>query len=140
MEFTAPTAGLAAAAAQLVRLVPAKLTDPLLSGMVITAGGDGVTLAATDRERAARVGACALVHTDGEVLVPARALAETLRALDAPEVRLAVEGGRLAVRAPGARFALPLLDVHSHPGVPQPPPLAGTVGGAALAEALGTVA
>jgi DNA polymerase-3 subunit beta len=82
----------------------------------------------------------AVVHTDGRVLVPAKPLAETLRALDAPEVRLVVEGARLAVRVPDARYALPLLDVDIHPGVPQPPAAVGLVPATPFASVLSTVA
>ena len=140
MDLTAATADLAAAASDLVRLVPGRLIDPVLAGLLITADADGVALAGNDRERAARLDAAALVHTDGQVLVPAKPFAETLRALTEPEVRLVVEGTRLAIRTPGARYALPLLDAAKHPGVPVPPPLAGTVDARQLASALSTVA
>ncbi|MGW5050626.1 DNA polymerase III subunit beta [Actinokineospora sp. NPDC004072] len=140
MDLTATTTALAAAAADIVRLIPTRLTDPLLSGLLLTAGPDGLVLAASDRERTARVTCDALVHTDGTVLVPAKPLAETLRALDVDRVRLVVEGSRLAIRADGARFALPLLDVDLHPGVPAPPAPCGTVAGSALSTGLSTVA
>ncbi|MFC7612469.1 DNA polymerase III subunit beta [Actinokineospora soli] len=140
MDLTATTTALASAAADVVRLVPTRLTDPVLGGLLLTAGPEGVSFAANDRERTARVTRDALVHTDGEVLVPAKPLAETLRALDTDHVRLVVEGSRLAIRADGARFALPLLDTALHPGVPAPPPPCGTVAGALLARALSTVA
>lgn len=139
MDLSAPTSALAAAAADVVRLVPTRYVEPLLSGMLLTAGPDGVVLAASDRERTARVTRDALVHTEGAVLVPAKPLAETLRALEVDRVRLVVEGSRLAVRADGARFALPLLDVALHPGVPEPPPARGVVAGHLLASALSTV-
>jgi DNA polymerase-3 subunit beta len=80
------------------------------------------------------------VHTEGRVLVPAKPLADTLRALELPQVRLVVEGSHLAIRAPGARYALPLLDVDVHPGVAAPPAVAGTVDGAQFSSALSTVA
>ncbi|WP_026422909.1 DNA polymerase III subunit beta [Actinokineospora inagensis] len=140
MDLTAATGPLAAAAADLVRLVPGRLIDPVLSGVLLTADASGVTLAAGDRERTATVRATALVHTEGTVLVPARPLADTLRALGDPEVRLVVEGNRLAVRAPGARFALPLLDHTLHPGAGSVSGVGGTVSGSALATALATVA
>ncbi|MFC5290793.1 DNA polymerase III subunit beta [Actinokineospora guangxiensis] len=140
MDITASTAALAAAAADVVRLVPTRLTDPLLSGMLLRAGPEGVVLAAGDRERTARVTCDAVAHTDGAVLVPGKPLAETLRALTVDTVRLVVEGSRLAIRADGARFALPLLDVALHPGVPEPPPARGTVPGHLFATALSTVA
>jgi DNA polymerase-3 subunit beta len=140
MDLTATTSDLANAAAEAVRLLPGRTLDPVLAGLLLTASGDGVVLAGSDRERALRLSCSAAVHTAGRVLVPAKPLAETLRALDVPMVRLAVEGARLAVRTPNARFALPLLDADLHPGVPEAPPLAGSVDGDLFVSALTTVA
>jgi DNA polymerase III subunit beta len=140
MDLSAATVDLARAASEAVRLVPGRLLDPVLSGLLLTAGPDGLLVAANDRERAVRIGCPAMVHTDGRVLVPAKPLAETLRALTEPQVRLVVEGSRLAIRVPGARYALPLLDADVHPGVPEPPVVAGEVAAPALTEALTTVA
>ncbi|WP_026316480.1 DNA polymerase III subunit beta [Actinokineospora enzanensis] len=139
MDLTATTADLAAAVADLVRLVPGKLIDPVLGGVLVTADADGVVFGASDRERTARVSCGALVHTDGRVLVPGKPLAETLRALTQERVRLVVEGSRLAIRAEGARFALPLLEVDLHPGVGVPSVSGGVVAGRHLATALATV-
>jgi DNA polymerase-3 subunit beta len=140
LDLTVTTSELAAAAAALVRLVPGRLIDPVLSGLLLSAAADGVSLAANDRERAARLRRPAVVHTGGRVLVPAKPLADTLRALEQPEVRLVVEGSKLAIRCPGGRYALPLLDVDVHPGVAAPPEAVGTVDGASFAAALTTVA
>nr|WP_198943636.1 DNA polymerase III subunit beta [Actinokineospora bangkokensis] len=141
MDLTATTDGLAAAAADLVRLAPGALVDPVLSGLLITADATGATLAASDRERSAAVRCSASVHADGRVLVPARPLAETLKALTAPRVRLVVEGSRLAIRTDDARYALPLLDAALHPGVPEPPTRPnGVVAAHHLSTALTTVA
>ena len=73
-------------------------------------------------------------------MLPGVAFAETLRALDLPQVRVVVEGSRLAIRAPGARFALPLLDADSHPGVAALPRAVGSVDASVLTSALGVVA
>jgi DNA polymerase III subunit beta len=140
LDLTVSTGELAGAAAALVRLVPGRLTDPVLSGLLLTCDDGGVSLSANDRERAARLRRPAVVHTEGRVLVPAKPLADTLRALELPEVRLVVEGSKLAIRAPGARFALPLLDADVHPGVGDPPAAVGTVDGELLSSALTTVA
>lgn len=140
MDLTATTTELANAAAEAVRLLPGRTLDPVLAGLLLTASEDDVVLAGSDRERSVRLSCSAAVHTPGRVLVPAKPLAETLRALDVPMVRLVVEGARLAVRTPNARFALPLLDVDLHPGVSQAPPLAGSVDGSSLVTALATVA
>lgn len=140
MHLTASTAELASAAGDAVRLLPGRTLDPVLSGLLLVAEPDGLLLAGNDRERGIRLRCPAVVHEEGRVLVPARPLAETLRALGAPQVSLRVEGSRLAVRTDTSRFALPLLDVDSHPGVPEPPAPAGRVHGEVLAGAVAPVA
>jgi DNA polymerase-3 subunit beta len=140
MDLTSRTSTLAAATADVARLLPARAFDPVLSGLLLTADADGVVLAATDRERSVRLRRPAVVHDAGTVLVPGRPLAETVRALDVPDVRLTVEGSRLVVRTPRARFALPVLDVDLHPGVAAPPPLAGRAAGGPLLRGLAVVA
>ncbi|MEV0053763.1 DNA polymerase III subunit beta [Saccharopolyspora shandongensis] len=127
LDLTAPTRTLAHAANDLVRLLPGRVLDPVLSGIVLEATADGVVLAGTDRERSIRLSRGARTHAEGRVLVPARPFAETLRNIDSPEVRLVVEGRKLALRTPNARFALPLLDLLSHPGVREAPPRVGVL-------------
>jgi DNA polymerase-3 subunit beta len=140
MDLTATTADLTAAATDAARLLPARAPDPVLSGVLLTADTTGVTVAGTDAERTVALRRPALVHTEGTVLVPGRPLADTLRALDVPEVRLVVEGARLAVRTPRGRFALPILDIDLHPGVPAPPEVAGRAAGRPLLRAFAAVA
>jgi DNA polymerase-3 subunit beta len=140
VAFSAATADLAAAMQAVARFLPARPIDPVLTGVLLTCGPDGLVLAGTDRERAVRLACPATAHVDGTVLVPGRPLADTLRALDEEQVHVAVEGSRLAVRTARARFALPLLDVDVHPGVAPPPPLAGRVAAALALPALTSVA
>ncbi|WP_434451701.1 DNA polymerase III subunit beta [Lentzea sp. E54] len=131
MDLTATTAELAGAAAEVARLLPTRVLDPVLAGLRLRAGTD-VEIAGSDQEHGVRLSITATVHTEGEVLVPAKPLAATLQALDDPQVRLVVEGQRLAVRTPTSRFALPLLDLDHHPGVPELPPLQGHIDAARL--------
>lgn len=140
MDLTGPTATLADAAGEVAQLMPGRLTDPVLAGALLTADAEGIVFAGSDRERSLRLARTAIVHTEGRALVAAKPLAETLRALDTEQVRLVVEGPRLAIRTPSARFALPLLDVDSHPGVLSPPALAGTARGAPFRRAVMAVA
>ncbi len=135
MDLTATTAELAGAAAEVARLLPTRVFDPVLAGLRLRAGAD-VEIAGSDHEHAVSLVRNASVHTEGEVLVPAKVLAATLQALDEPQVRLTKEGSRLAVRTPRARFAIPLLDLANHPGIPVLPPLQGHI----RAEVLKTIA
>lgn len=140
MDLTSTTADLAAAAGDVARVLPTRSPDPVLSGVLLAAGPDGLRIAGTDRERSVGLHRPAVVHEEGTVLVPGKPFAETLRGLDVPEVRLTVEGTRLAIRTPRARFALPLLDVDTHPGVPAPPTRVGTAAGRPLLRALAAAA
>jgi len=139
LHVTAVTAALAAAAARIVRLLPDRRFGGGPGAVVLRAAGDHVELSAGDGELSVRLRVPALVHEPGSAVVARRAVADTLGALDAPEVVLAVEGSRLALRAPGARFALPRLDAGANP-VPDLPPPSGTVDGAALRAAVLPVA
>ncbi|MFD5248475.1 DNA polymerase III subunit beta [Amycolatopsis sp. NPDC058340] len=132
MDLTAATRPLSSAVSAAARLLPAR------SGLLLRAGKDGLTVGGDDGERAVRLTAEAMVHTDGEVLVPAGPLAETLRMLEDDLVRLVVEGSRLAVRVEGGRYALPLLSRELN--LPDMPPKVSEVDGHALATALRTVA
>ncbi|UUV27737.1 DNA polymerase III subunit beta [Amycolatopsis roodepoortensis] len=132
MDLTAATRSLSSAVSAAARLLSAR------SGLLLRAGKDGLTVGGSDSERAVLLTSDAMVHTDGEVLVPAGPLAETLRMLDDDLVRLVVEGSRLAVRVEGGRYALPLLSRELE--LPDMPPKVSEVDGHALATALRTVA
>ncbi|MFC3454954.1 DNA polymerase III subunit beta [Amycolatopsis speibonae] len=132
MDLTAATRSLSSAVSAAARLLTAR------SGLLLRAGRDGLTIGGNDSERAVRLTCDAVSHADGEVVVPAGPLAETLRMLDDDMVRLVVEGSRLAVRVEGGRFALPLLSRELR--LPDMPPRVSEVDGSALATALRTVA
>ncbi|MEJ3750108.1 DNA polymerase III subunit beta [Actinomycetes bacterium KLBMP 9797] len=135
LELTAATAPLAEAAARIARLLPSRSPYGAAATVLLRADAAGLSLTASDAELSVWVEVSAMTHTDGVVAVPRRAFADTLAALDAPEVRLAVEGSRLAIRAAGARFALPVLDAASQSSPAELPPLAGTIAGTALGVA-----
>lgn len=139
MDLTAATRNVAEAAYAVGGMPPTGSATPVLSGLRLDADRDRLVLAGNDRERAIQAACTATVHSGGAVLVPAVPLAETLRTLEDPVVRLVVEGSRLVVRVPNARFALPLLDLDLHPGVPELPPKVAEVDAGQLVAVLGTV-
>jgi DNA polymerase-3 subunit beta len=124
----------------MARLLSARSLQPALAAVLLSADRDGLLLAATDGEQSASARVPAVVHGAGSAAVSRRGLAETLAALEAPEVRLVAEGSRLAVRTPGARFALPRLEAGTLPRAADPPPAVGTIAGAALRAAAVPVA
>jgi len=131
LDATAPVDALAEAAALAARLLTARSPQPVHAAVLLRADADGLSLVASDGALTVRLRVPAVVHETGEVVVPRRGLAETLSGLGAPEARLAAEASRLAVRVPGARFALPILADPWPPTVELPAEL-GRVAGPAL--------
>lgn len=125
MDLTSSRDALEAASASAVRMLPARRSDPLLSGLLLRADQTGLRIAGTDHERSVVNHVEAMVHTSGSVLVPGKPFAETVHALDSGRIRLTVEANTLVLRTPGARFALPVMDTDAHPGIPEPPELLG---------------
>ncbi|MGW4485989.1 DNA polymerase III subunit beta [Amycolatopsis sp. NPDC004368] len=133
MDLTSPARPLSTAVNAAARLLPRQ------AALRLRAGAGGLEVEGRDRDLSVRLGCPATTHTDGDVLVPAAPLAETLKMLDVDQVRLVVEGSRLAVRVEGARFALPLLDRGARVE-PASPPTLSEVDGELLAAAVRTVA
>lgn len=139
LDVTAPVRLLAEAAALAVRVLTGRSPQPVHSAVLLRADASGLALCATDGTLTVRLDVPATVHEQGEALVPRRGFADTLAGLDPPEARLVAEGSRLAVRVPGARFALPVL-ADAWPAAAASPPEAGRVPGARLRTAAATVA
>ncbi|MBB4687710.1 DNA polymerase III subunit beta [Amycolatopsis jiangsuensis] len=133
MDLTSLVRPLAAAANASVRLLSRQ------ARLRLRASASGLVVSGGDRDLAVRFTSPATTHVDGEVLVPAAPFAETVRMLDVDQVRLVVEGSRLAIRMDGARFALPLLDRDLQHDL-SPPDVLSEVDSAALAAAVRTVA
>ncbi|WP_432995533.1 hypothetical protein [Dactylosporangium sp. CA-233914] len=138
LDVTVPVRPLAEAAALAVRLLTARSPQPVHAAVLLRAEDDTVTLSATDGALTVRLRVPATVHTPGESLVSRRGLADTLTALQAPQARLLAEGSRLAVKVPGARFALPVL-ADDWPAVPALPPQTTRAEGPVLRTATAAV-
>lgn len=132
LDVTVATGPLAAAAAGLSRLLPGRSPHPAHACVLLRADHGRLQLVAGDGEVGVRADAPAVGHEPGEVVVSRRVFTDTVASLDAPEVRLVAEGTRLAVRVPGARFALPCVE-----GIGPPPArLPAAVGSVAGADLL----
>jgi DNA polymerase-3 subunit beta len=139
LDVTAPTAPLAEAATRMSRLLPARSVQPAHAAVLLHADEAGVLLVATDGELTVRVRVPTTTHEPGEAVVSRRRLADTLAALNEPHVRLLADGAHLAVRVPGARFALPQLG-GTRPTPARLPRAVGTIAGAHLRAAAVPVA
>ena len=131
---------LAEAVAWVARSLPSRPVLPILSGLLLEASADGLTLSCFDYEVSARILIDAEVTEPGTALVPGRLLAEITRSLPPFPVELDHEKDDVAVTCGPASFTLVTLPVKEYPRLPELPLLAGTVDGGALATAIGQVA
>src|SRR5271165_3740952 len=140
MRFIVERDTLAEAVAWVARSLPSRPVLPILSGLLLEASSDGLTLSCFDYEVSARILLDAEVAEAGTALVPGRLLAEITRSLPPLLVEVADEKDDVTVTCGPASFTLVTLPVKEYPRLPELPRLAGTVDGGVLATAVGQVA
>lgn len=140
MKIQVERSALSDAVGWAIRAVPARPTMPVLAGMLLAAGPEGLAVSGFDFESAARMLAPATVTTAGDAVVPGRLLAEIVRSLPAGPVDLSADGSRLLLRCGGARFELPTLPREDYPVLPDLPEPSGCLTAASFAAAVAQVA
>jgi DNA polymerase-3 subunit beta len=138
MRFVVERDVLADAVAWVARSLPSRPVLPVLSGLLLRAAPDGLTLSCFDYEVSARIRVDAEVAEPGTALVPGRLLADITRSLPGLPVEVD-DADDLTLTCGAASFSLVTLPIAEYPRLPELPRLAGTVDGGALATAIGQV-
>ncbi|MEV5327369.1 DNA polymerase III subunit beta [Nonomuraea fastidiosa] len=131
---------LADAVAWAARILPSRPVVPVLSGLLLEATDDLLTLSAFDYDVSARAEVDAHVSEAGRVLIPGKLLAEITRSLPADDVELVTEGTEAVLTCGSAEFGLITMPVEDFPSLPAMPPAIGAIGGGVFASAVGQVA
>ena len=139
MRFNLERDALAEAVAWVARSLPSRPVLPILSGLLLEADADGLTLSCFDYEVSARITVDAEVADPGTVLVPGRLLAEITRSLPSANVEFEHDTDDVTLTCGPASFTLVTLPVRDYPRLPELPRLAGLVDGGVLATAIGQV-
>lgn len=139
MEFELERDTFAEAVAWTARGLPTRPVVPVTAGVMLEVTDGALIVSGFDFEVLNRVEVPVTDKAGGRVLVSGRLLSEIARALPPQDVRVAVEGNRLALRCGTARFNLPLMQVDDYPVVPELPPASGTVRGDVFATAVAQV-
>lgn len=140
MKFRLERDVFADAVAWTARTLMPRPTMPMLAGLLVEVGDNGVTLSSFDYEVSGRAFVPADVDEPGRVLVSGRLLADIARSLPAQSVLVSADGNRVEVRCGRASFTLPLLPVEDYPALPAMPSSSGSAAGAGLAAAVAQVA
>jgi DNA polymerase-3 subunit beta len=128
------------AVAWVARSIPARPTNPILAGLLITGGPHGLTVAGFDYDTSRQTHLAAEIATEGQVVVSGRLLSEITRALPAKPVDLTVDGARVTINCGSAKFSLPLMPTVEYPALPESPADTATVPAEAFSQAVAQVA
>lgn len=139
VEFELERDVFAEAIAWTAKGLPARPVVPVTAGVVLEVTDGAMVVSGFDFEVLNRIEVPVTDKAPGRLLVSGRLLAEIARALPPKDVRVTVEGNRLAVRCGSARFNLPLLHIEDYPAVPELPATSGTVRGEVFATAVAQV-
>lgn len=127
MKFRVDRDVLADAVAWAARSLPVRPSVPVLAGLLIEAGHDGLVLSTFDYETSARATLQAEVADEGRALVSGRLLADICRSLPAKPVEMVIDGSRVSLTCGSARFSLQTMPVDDYPSLPDMPAASGTV-------------
>ena len=137
MKFRVDRDVFADAVAWAARSLPVRPSSPVLSGLLIEAGSEGLVLSTFDYETSARATLSADVVEEGNVLVSGRMLADISRALPSgKQIDFAIDGARVSLTCGSARFTLQTMPVDEYPTLPEMPSATGTVDSAEFAKAV----
>ncbi|MEY2849579.1 MAG: hypothetical protein RI885_2246 [Actinomycetota bacterium] len=123
-----------------VKLLPQRTTLPILSGVLIEASDDGLTLSSFDYEVSAQTVIAAEIEESGRILVSGRLLADIASRLPNAPVMLSTEDGRISVTCGSAHFTLLSMPVEEYPTLPTVAEQTGLLPAEAFAAAVAQVA
>lgn len=123
-----------------VKLLPQRTTLPILSGVLIEATTDGLTLSSFDYEVSAQTHIAADIDEPGTVLVSGRLLADIANRLPTAPVRIATEESRVSISAGSAHFTLLQMPVEEYPTLPEIDNVTGIVPADIFSTAISQVA
>src|SRR5688572_9913546 len=137
VKFRVERDALADAVAWAARSLPVRPSAPVLAGLLIEAGDEGLVLSTFDYETSCRATLTAEVSDEGSALVSGRLLADICRSLPAKPVDVMLDGARVSLTCGSARFSLQTMPVEDYPSIPSMPAATGTVPSDVFAHAVG---
>ena len=119
MKFQVNRDVLSEAVSFAVKMLPARTTLPILSGVLSEASAEGLVFSSFDYEVSTQTKVAATVETPGRVLVSGRLLAEIANRLPNAPVTFESVESRIQVSCGSANFTLLSMPVEEYPTIPQ---------------------
>lgn len=109
------------------RILSQRTALPILSGILLTAENDQLTISTYDYEASSQITVQAAIDTPGQILVSGRLLNEIASKLPQATVSIDAEENKVLVKAGSAKFHLALMPVGEYPQIPEVSGEAGKV-------------
>lgn len=119
MKFSINQSELQNALAVVLKGVSTRSTLPILSGILIDAREDGITLQTTDLELSIQYSAAALVEEAGRAVVPGKLFSEIVKSLPDAAVHVDATGEAALITCDASSFSIKALNPEDFPGFPQ---------------------
>lgn len=118
MKFSINKTELQNAISVVLKGVSTRSTLPVLSGILLEAASDRLTLQATDLEVSIQYSAAALVEEEGRAVVPGKLFSEIVKNLPDAAVHVRAEDERAFVTCDTSSFSIKALNPEDFPGFP----------------------
>ncbi|TXG89671.1 DNA polymerase III subunit beta [Rhodococcus rhodnii] len=140
LRFRVTREEFADAVAWVARSLPSRPPVPVLGGVLLEAGTEGLTVSGFDYEVSAQIRVAAEVANGGRALVSGKLLADITKSLPGKPVDVTLDGTRVLINCGSAKFSLPTMPVEDYPQLPSLPARTGTIEATVFAESIGQVA
>jgi DNA polymerase-3 subunit beta len=127
---------LAEAVAFAARMLQARPTSQVLSGMRLVADANSLQISVFDHDVSAQTDVVANVDQSGTTLVSGRLLNEIIGRLPNQPVTFVVDGTKVVLTCGTSKFELATLPIEQYPTLPPVPPVTGTIDGEAFISAI----
>lgn len=118
MRFSINRTELQNAISVVLKGVSTRSTLPVLSGILISAEGDKITLQTTDLEVSIQYSAAALVEEEGKAVVPGKLFSEIVKNLPDAAVHVRAEDEQAFITCDTSSFSIKALNHEDFPGFP----------------------
>jgi DNA polymerase-3 subunit beta len=127
---------LAEAVSFAARMLQARPTSQVLSGMRLVADANSLQISVFDHDVSAQTDVVANVDQSGTTLVSGRLLNEIIGRLPNQPVTFVVDGTKVVLTCGTSKFELATLPIEQYPTLPPVPPVTGTIDGEAFISAI----
>jgi DNA polymerase-3 subunit beta len=139
VKLTIDSSAVAEAALFAAKAVGNRPTNPVLSGLILTAEQDTLTIYGFDGDKSAQIRVTADVDEPGTALLPAGQLTSILKVMPKNKPLDMEVTDRAHLKCGKSRFTVPTMPADQYPPLPATPPVIGTIDSAAFARGVALV-